>query len=91
MTFLEAPESKEEMIEYNERVPGPKLANMLENGVTPLLPLNELEKMGYALAAYPISCLGGTIKVVKDVLRLIKEGQQSQQELMASFEEVLNV
>jgi hypothetical protein len=36
-TFLEAPESEEEMIRYCAEVDGPKLANMLEFGKTPIL------------------------------------------------------
>ena len=42
ITFLEAPTSEEEMVRYCEAVEGPKLANMLEGGHTPLLPPAEL-------------------------------------------------
>ena len=52
MTFLEAPESIEQMQDYCERVEGPKLANMLEQGSTPILSPQELKKMGYTMAAY---------------------------------------
>jgi 2-methylisocitrate lyase-like PEP mutase family enzyme len=55
MTFLEAPESIEQMQEYCTRVPGAKLANMLEQGSTPILPPQELKQMGYTMAAYPLS------------------------------------
>jgi 2-methylisocitrate lyase-like PEP mutase family enzyme len=52
MTFLEAPESVEQMKEYCSRVEGAKLANMLEQGSTPILSPQELKQMGYTMAAY---------------------------------------
>ena len=52
MTFLEAPESVEQMKEYCSRVKGAKLANMLEQGSTPILSPQELKAMGYTMAAY---------------------------------------
>ena len=45
-TFLEAPRSIEEMKQYCSEVRGPKLANMLEGGDTPILPPAELYKLG---------------------------------------------
>jgi len=39
------------------KVPGPKLANCLENGLTPMLPPAELAGMGFTIAAYPLSLL----------------------------------
>ena len=51
VTFLEAPRSVEEMAAYCAADPGWKLANMLEGGLTPILPPDELGKMGYTLAA----------------------------------------
>jgi len=43
-TFLEAPQSIEEMELYCRTVDGPKLANMLEFGLTPVLPPDQLGK-----------------------------------------------
>lgn len=72
MTFLEAPESIEQMKDYCERVEGPKLANMLEQGSTPILSPQELKKMGYTMAAYRkymmdcrMLCLGSCIAMLK--------------------------
>ena len=50
ISFLEAPHSEEEMRAYCEAVPGPKMANLVEHGRTPLLPLSRLEQMGYKIA-----------------------------------------
>eukprot|EP00978_Attheya_sp_CCMP212_P003570 scaffold7494_cov55-Attheya_sp.AAC.2 len=75
MTFLEAPESVEQMQEYCDRVPGPKLANMLEYGTTPVLKPEELKKMGYTMAAYPLTLLSASIKAMQQSLELIKNGE----------------
>ena len=74
MTFLEAPESIEQMKEYNRRVGGAKLANMLEQGFTPILPPQELKRMGYTMAAYPLTLLSASIKAMQESLERIKAG-----------------
>lgn len=84
MTFLEAPESIEQMKEYCRLVPGPKLANMLEQGSTPVLPPKELKSMGYTMAAYPLTLLSASIKVMQESLRRIGKGE-STDDLICSF------
>lgn len=74
MTFLEAPETVDQMVEYCRRVPGPKLANMLEMGSTPILPPTELKKIGYTVAAYPLTLLSASIKAMQASLVRIREG-----------------
>lgn len=86
MTFLEAPETVEQMKEYCRRVPGPKLANMLEYGSTPILAPQELKKMGYTMAAYPLTLLSASIKAMQDSLECIKQGKPTD-ELILSFPE----
>ncbi|OQR91030.1 carboxyvinyl-carboxyphosphonate phosphorylmutase [Achlya hypogyna] len=68
VTFLEAPQSVEELREVAQRVPGWRMANMLEHGVTPLLPAAELTAMGFHLIAYPLTVLGASIKAMNDTL-----------------------
>ena len=75
MTFLEAPQTIEQMKEYCQRVTAPKLANMLEYGNTPILPPSELQEMGYTIAAYPLTLLSASIKTMQESLQLIKEGK----------------
>eukprot|EP00429_Kryptoperidinium_foliaceum_P010202 CAMPEP_0176003614 /NCGR_PEP_ID=MMETSP0120_2-20121206/1266_1 /TAXON_ID=160619 /ORGANISM="Kryptoperidinium foliaceum, Strain CCMP 1326" /LENGTH=333 /DNA_ID=CAMNT_0017336265 /DNA_START=174 /DNA_END=1175 /DNA_ORIENTATION=- len=74
MTFLEAPESREQMEEYCRRVSGAKLANMLEQGSTPILPPQELKRMGYTMAAYPLTLLSASIKSMTASLERIQKG-----------------
>ena len=84
MTFLEAPESVEQMQEYCRRVPGPKLANMLEQGSTPILPPAELKAIGYTMAAYPLTLLSASIKSMEDSLARIAAGEPTD-DLISSF------
>jgi len=90
MTFLEAPSSIEQMEEFCKRVPGPKLANMLENGSTPILPPEKLKAIGYTVAAYPLTLLSASIKAMKQSLELIKCGQPTD-ELILTFAETKKV
>ena len=74
ITFLEAPESIEQMQEYCTRVPGYKLANMLEQGSTPILPPQQLKDIGYTIAAYPLTLLSASIKSMEESLYRIQNG-----------------
>ncbi len=58
--FVEAPQSVEELVRIAREVPLPQLANMLPGGVTPLLPLAELERIGFKVAVDPTSTLALT-------------------------------
>mmetsp|Transcript_15336 Transcript_15336/g.23756 ORF Transcript_15336/g.23756 Transcript_15336/m.23756 type:complete len:336 (-) Transcript_15336:911-1918(-) len=86
MTFLEAPQTIEQMNDYCTRVSGPKLANMLEHGNTPILPPEELKAMGYTMAAYPLTLLSASIKAMQKSLELIKNGQPTD-EVILTFAE----
>jgi 2-methylisocitrate lyase-like PEP mutase family enzyme len=74
--FLEAPESIEEMKAFCQAAPKtPKLANMIEGGKTPVLPPKELEKMGYKIAAYPLTLLSTSINAMNKALSELKDGR----------------
>ena len=74
ITFLEAPRSEDEMRAYCAGVPGPKMANMVEEGDTPLLPPDRLQKVGYKIAVYPISLMLAGIQAMEDQLAALKNG-----------------
>ena len=54
----------------------PKLANMLEGGATPILPPKELEKMGFAIAAYPLTLLSASVNAMNKALDDLKVERQ---------------
>jgi 2-methylisocitrate lyase-like PEP mutase family enzyme len=75
ITFLEAPESEAEMRRYCAEVPGPKMANLIEFGKTPVLPPAQLAAIGYQIAVYPLMLLNVSIKAMRAALRQLREGQ----------------
>lgn len=75
ITFLEAPRSLEEMRRYCGEVEGPKMANMLEGGMTPVLAPQQLAEMGYKIAAYPLTLLSGAVAAMRDNLAALRDGR----------------
>jgi 2-methylisocitrate lyase-like PEP mutase family enzyme len=76
VTFLEAPVDEGEMRRYCAEVDGPKLANMIEGGKTPLLPPQRLEEIGYKIAVYPLTLLNVSIQAMRDALASLKRGER---------------
>ncbi|HYE37452.1 isocitrate lyase/PEP mutase family protein [Methylocaldum sp.] len=86
ITFLEAPESIEEMRRYCAEVDGPKMVNMIEYGKTPVLPPEQLEAIGYKIAVYPLTLLNAGIRAMRQALSSIKQGRTP--ENIMDFEEL---
>jgi 2-methylisocitrate lyase-like PEP mutase family enzyme len=56
--FIEAPKSEDELAKVASTFKGrPLVANLVEDGKTPMLSPKALEQMGYKIALYPISAL----------------------------------
>jgi 2-methylisocitrate lyase-like PEP mutase family enzyme len=68
ITFLEAPLDEDEMRRYCNEVDGPKMANLIEGGKTPLLPPSRLEAIGYKIAVYPLTLLNVSIQAMRTAL-----------------------
>jgi 2-methylisocitrate lyase-like PEP mutase family enzyme len=75
ITFLEAPRDEDEMRRYCTQVPGPKMANMVEGGDTPVLPPAELEAIGYKVVIYPITLMLAGLKAMEDALDVMRGGR----------------
>lgn len=67
LTFVEAPESIEQMKRICREVRGPAFANMLPGGKTPVLSASVLQEIGYAVVADPVSCTYAIAKAVSIV------------------------
>ncbi len=76
ITFLEAPANEAEMRRYCAAVDGPKMANMIEGGKTPLLPPAQLEAVGYAIAVYPLTLLNVSIQAMRTALGSLAVGKR---------------
>ena len=75
ITFLEAPRDEDQMRAYCEQVPGPKMANMVPQGDTPMLTPATLQALGYQVAIYPISLMLAGIHAMEETLRALHERQ----------------
>jgi 2-methylisocitrate lyase-like PEP mutase family enzyme len=76
ITFLEAPAGAAEMHRYCADVDGPKMANMIEGGKTPLLPPSQLQAIGYAIAVYPLTLLNVSIHAMREALKSLSRGER---------------
>ncbi len=53
LVFVDAPQDREQLEAAATRGGAPGVANMVETGVTPLLPVTELQQLGFALVIFP--------------------------------------
>jgi methylisocitrate lyase len=84
--FIEAPESVEEMQRIAEEVPGPHVANMIEGGKTPVLPLEDLHAMGYTYVGYVLTGLSAAARTLEQTYaHLLARGTSAglEEELMS--------
>ena len=56
-SFVEAPNSLDEMADIGRRAPAPVVANMIEKGKTPVLSMQQLAELGFHLILYPLAGL----------------------------------
>ncbi|MGA7690339.1 MAG: isocitrate lyase/PEP mutase family protein [Jiangellales bacterium] len=75
LLFMEAPRTEAEMVAFTSLNDLPKMANMLEEGVTPILPPQRLAELGFAMAAYPVTLLGAAMHAVRAALASIGQGE----------------
>jgi 2-methylisocitrate lyase-like PEP mutase family enzyme len=72
MTFVEAPRTAEQIAEIPKRLGVPQLINIVAGGLTPMLSLAELERMGYSLVLYANAALQASLAGMQNVLGHLK-------------------
>ncbi len=95
-SFVEAPNSLEEMTQIGRRAPGPVVANMIEKGKTPVLQKQQLADMGFHLILYPLAGLFAAARGLANIYQKIYADQTTlgaEQQLMAfdEFNELIGV
>ena len=74
-TFIEAPRSPDELAAVGRRAPKPTVANMVEQGRTPLRSQDELAALGFQLILYPLTGLFAAARALETAYgRLLAEG-----------------
>ena len=86
ITFLEAPLNEEEMRRYCAEVEGPKMANLIEGGKTPLLLPRQLEAIGYKIAVYPLTLLNVSMQAMRGALASLARSEPAP--AVMSFEDL---
>ena len=70
--FVEAIKSKEDMKRVIKEVPGHHMINLIEDGETPLLEMNELEDIGFKIAVFPLTLMSASVKTMQESLQNMK-------------------
>jgi len=90
--FVEAPQTLEELRIVGERFGSvPQIANMLEDGKTPLLPPAELKKMGFSMIAYPCSVIFRVALTIEKALADLKNERLSLKGEGVGFEQFKDI
>ncbi|NKJ00965.1 isocitrate lyase/PEP mutase family protein [Novosphingobium sp. SG707] len=74
MTFVEAIENRDELVQVPQRVAGPCVLNLVPGGRTPLLDQSEARQMGYRLAIYPAVALLAATGAIEAALHHLRDG-----------------
>ncbi len=75
IVFLEAPRSVDEMRLFCRHISVPKMANMLRQGCSPLLPPGQLEDIGFQIAAYPLTLVSAAVQAMQQALAELRAGR----------------
>lgn len=89
VVFVEAPRSVEELKKVAGEIDAPLVANMIEDGVTPTMPAQELLKLGYRIAVFPLSALYSATYAMREVLTELKKTGATRQtrKMMVTFKD----
>jgi methylisocitrate lyase len=73
IAFIEAPQSIDELKEIPRQVKYPLFVNMLTGGVTPILPVEQLEQLGYKIVVCPIESVMVCARAMRDLCEAWKK------------------
>ena len=85
MIFPEALESVDEFARFAQVVDAPLLANMTEFGRSPLIPFDDLGKLGYKAVIYPLTAFRAAMHAAELVLRTLHD-RGTQQDLLGQMQ-----
>jgi len=71
--FVDAPESRQHLERIAAEIPGRLIVNLTESGRTPILPLEEIGAMGFAIVLYPTAALRLAGRLICDLYADIRD------------------
>ncbi len=88
LVFPEAPETREEMQRFVDEIEAPVMANMVEDGKTPLMDAGELADIGFALVIFPNSLLRAAMIAMQETAETLDDTGSTEDmlERIADFE-----
>ncbi len=89
ITFVEAPESRQELQRISAELPCPQVVNVVIGGKTPTLKASEFEKMGFGVVLYANAALQGAIRGMTQALTYLRDHGELPEDpnLVATFAE----
>jgi 2-methylisocitrate lyase-like PEP mutase family enzyme len=87
MTFVEAPETLEDLKAVPKRLGAPQLLNMVLGGKTPIIEAAEATRIGFALVLYANAALQGAILGMETALKALRDKGVLEEGAVASFAE----
>ncbi|HEY2051378.1 MAG TPA: isocitrate lyase/phosphoenolpyruvate mutase family protein, partial [Caulobacteraceae bacterium] len=87
VTFVEAPESLEDLKALPHRLKAPQLVNMVLGGKTPIIEAKAAAEMGFGLVLYANAALQGAVHGMQAALSTLKEKGVLDESAVTSFAE----
>jgi 2-methylisocitrate lyase-like PEP mutase family enzyme len=87
MTFVEAPETLEDLRAVPNRLSAPQLLNMVLGGKTPVIAAADAATIGFSLVLYANAALQGAILGMQTALKALKQNGVINENAVASFAE----
>jgi 2-methylisocitrate lyase-like PEP mutase family enzyme len=85
LSFVESPQSIDEMRRITQEIHAPNMANMVPGGRTPIFPAKQLKELGFALVAYPTMVIYAIARAAQRALSHLR-----QTETCAGFPEMMD-
>jgi 2-methylisocitrate lyase-like PEP mutase family enzyme len=89
--FIEAPQSIEELEIIGRSFDAPLVVNMAAGGRTPILPLKELDRMGYSIVLYAGTMLFRAARAMQETVAAIRKGEIEPEDYYLTFEEMTDI
>lgn len=89
VVFVEAPTRLEEIARITQAISAPHLVNIVYGGVTPEIPREQLQAMGFSFVLYANAMLQAALKAAQDVMVALRNDGSlaAVRDRLASFEE----
>jgi 2-methylisocitrate lyase-like PEP mutase family enzyme len=87
MTFVEAPETLDDLRAVPKLLASPQMLNMVLGGKTPIVTQAQAREMGFSLVLYANAALQGAIHGMQTALRSLRQGGMLDEGAVTSFSE----